>query len=165
MPRKAEGVYADGQGGWYFKVTLGKDPLTGRRVQVTKRGFRSAAEAGRARRELLSRADAGLVTSTPATLTVNQLLDLYLDGLDADAKLSVKTRFDYRRSAESYVRPRLGARKVRDVTPEVILAWQRALAKNGAQQPAAEAGFGTGRLTFTPVQPLLCQRSGIMVLS
>ncbi|MDQ3680920.1 MAG: Arm DNA-binding domain-containing protein [Actinomycetota bacterium] len=69
MARKAEGVYADGQGGWYFKVTLGKDPLTGRRVQVTKRGFRSAAEAGRARREL-GRADAGLVTSTPAALTV-----------------------------------------------------------------------------------------------
>ncbi|MCA1704468.1 MAG: hypothetical protein LC808_14895 [Actinobacteria bacterium] len=29
-------------------------------------------------------------------LTVDELLDLYLDGIDADARLSPKTRFDYR---------------------------------------------------------------------
>ena len=42
MPVRPEGVYADGKGGWYFKATLGRDPLTGRRSQVTKRGFRTA---------------------------------------------------------------------------------------------------------------------------
>jgi hypothetical protein len=52
MPVRPEGVYADGKG-WYFKATVGCDPLTGRRSQVTKRGFRTAAEAGRARKELL----------------------------------------------------------------------------------------------------------------
>jgi hypothetical protein len=30
---------------------------------------------------------------------VNDLLDLYLDGLDADERLSAKTRFDYRASS------------------------------------------------------------------
>lgn len=29
MP-KYEGVYQDGRGRWYFKVWLGRDPLTGR---------------------------------------------------------------------------------------------------------------------------------------
>ena len=38
MPAKPEGVYSDGRGGWYFKVTLGRDPLTAKRVQITKRG-------------------------------------------------------------------------------------------------------------------------------
>ncbi|MCU1487125.1 MAG: hypothetical protein JWN67_3871 [Actinomycetia bacterium] len=42
MAARPEGVYADGKGGWYFKATVGTDPLTGKRVQVTKRGFRSA---------------------------------------------------------------------------------------------------------------------------
>ncbi len=37
MPAKPEGVYADGRGGWYLKVTVGKDPLTGKRGQLTKR--------------------------------------------------------------------------------------------------------------------------------
>ena len=35
---------------WYFKVTLGSDPLTGKRVQITKRGYRTASAAGRERR-------------------------------------------------------------------------------------------------------------------
>ena len=59
MPVRPEGVYADGKGGWYFKATLGRDPLTGRRSQVTKRGFRTAGEAGRARKELLGRGGHG----------------------------------------------------------------------------------------------------------
>jgi len=49
MPARPEGVYPDGKGGWYFKATLGRDPLTGKRSQVTKRGFRTAAEAARVR--------------------------------------------------------------------------------------------------------------------
>ena len=30
-------MYQDGWGGWYLKVTLGRDPLSGRREQITKR--------------------------------------------------------------------------------------------------------------------------------
>lgn len=87
MPVKPEGVYQDGHGKWYVKVTIGRDPLTGRRTQVTKRGFRTAAEAGRPRR--VARPGG----STPASprrraTTVDDLLDLYLDGLDADGHLA-----------------------------------------------------------------------------
>ena len=35
MPARPEGVYQDGHGGWYFKVTVGRDSLTGRRDQIT----------------------------------------------------------------------------------------------------------------------------------
>jgi integrase len=66
-------------------------------------------------------------------LTVNELLDRYLDGLDADGHLSAKTRHDYREKAKDYVRPYLGDRRVRDVTPETIAAWQRHLALHGAR--------------------------------
>jgi len=88
MPTRPEGVYPDRRGGWYFKVTLGRDLLTGRRDQVTRRGFATAAEAGRARREVVAKADAGLIKSSPGGLTVDALLDLYLDGIDADERLS-----------------------------------------------------------------------------
>jgi Arm DNA-binding domain len=116
MPARPEGVYADGKGGWYLKATLGRDPLTGKRSQVTRRGFRTAAEAGRARQELLS-GDRRTPRPSAVGMTLDQLLDLYLDGLDADERLSVKTRFDYRKNAEAYVRPLLGDRRVRDITP------------------------------------------------
>ena len=121
MPTKPSGVYANGRNGWYFKARSPVDPATGRREQVTKRGFRTAAEVGKARRELLAQVETGRMKSTPSGLTVNRLLDLYLDGLDADDALSAKTRYDYRHYADGYVRPHLGAQRARDVTPEVAL--------------------------------------------
>jgi hypothetical protein len=44
-------------------------------------------------------------------------------GLHADASLSPKTRFDYRNYSASYIGPLLGSGKVRDITPEVVVAW------------------------------------------
>lgn len=138
MPARPEGVYADGKGGWYLKATLGRDPLTGKRSQVTRRGFRTAAEAGRARQELLS-GDRRTPRPSAVGMTLDELLDLYLDGLDADERLSVKTRFDYRKNAEAYVRPLLGDRRVRDITPgrhssSGSAAWRRAAASRRASR-------------------------------
>lgn len=131
MPTKPEGVYPDGRGGWYLKVNIGRDPISGRREQLTRRGFATASAAGRARRELLGKVDRGELKPIAGGMLIDELLDLYLDGLDADGRLSEKTRFDYRHSADDYVRPHLGKKRVRDVTPEVILAWQRKLSKDG----------------------------------
>jgi integrase len=146
MPARPQGVYQDAHGGWYFKVSVGRDALTGRRDQITRRGFRTAADAGRARRELLAQRDSGLLRPSPKLLTVNELLDLYLDRLDADGALGRKTRFDYRHYADSYVRPWLGQRRVRDVTPDVVLAWQRKLAKQGGTKNGKPLAPNTIRL-------------------
>jgi integrase len=151
MPKRPQGVYQDVRGGWYFKVTLGSDPLTGKRVQVTKRGYRTAAEAGRERRELLAKVDTGQVRPQSKPLTVNELLDLYLDGMDADGRLAPKTRFDYRNHADHFVRPALGPRKVRDVTPEAILAWQRKLLKAGGVKTGKPLAPNTVRLARAPL--------------
>jgi integrase len=151
VPTRPEGVYADGRGGWYLKVTLGRDPLTGKREQITKRGFRTATEAGKARRDLLGKVDQGLLKPAPGGTTVNELMDLYLDGLDADGRLSAKTRFDYRHSTDDYIRGRLGAKRVRDVTPEVVLAWQRALTKEGGAKKGQPLSANTVRLARAPL--------------
>ncbi|HTW98998.1 MAG TPA: tyrosine-type recombinase/integrase [Acidimicrobiales bacterium] len=151
MPRRPEGVYLDQRGGWYVKITVGVDPLSGRRVQLTRRGFDSMAEAVRARRELLATAERGQLRPASPVLDVGQLLDLYLDGLDADERLSAKTRFDYRHYADSYVRPLLGGHKVRDVTPDLVLAWQRRLAKNGGTKNGKPLAPNTIRLARAPL--------------
>jgi integrase len=131
MPARPPGVYQDSRGKWYFKVTVGQDPLTGKRDQVTRRGFATMAEASKERREVLNQIDRGQRVPSSAGLKVNEILDLYLDGIDADKNLALKTRFDYRQYADDYIRPYIGHRRVRDVTPEVILAWQRKLLKEG----------------------------------
>lgn len=151
MPAKPQGVYEDGRGRWYFKVTLGRDPLTGTRVQITQRGFRTAAEAGRARRDALAKIDTGQVRPSSNLLNVNELLDLYLDGIDADGRLSAKTCFDYRHYADKYVRPLLGNRKVRDVTPDVVLAWQRKVLKAGGVKHGQALAPNTVRLARSPL--------------
>ena len=80
MPARPPGVYQNANGKWYFKVTVGQDPLTGRRNQITRRGFQTMAEAARERREVLAKVDRGQLAASPAGLKVNELLDLYLDG-------------------------------------------------------------------------------------
>lgn len=60
-------------------------------------------------------------------MTVNDLLDLYLDGIEADGRLSPKTCFNYRHRAGDDVRPLLGSMKIRDVTADSVVAWQRRL--------------------------------------
>jgi hypothetical protein len=83
--------------------------------------------------------DTGRLRPSSKFMTVNELLDLYLDGLDADTRLAPKTRFDYRNYSESYIRPLLGSRKVRDITPEVVVAWQRSLMKGGGSRTARDS--------------------------
>jgi integrase len=151
MPARPEGVYPDKRGQWYFKVTIGRDPLTGRRDQITRRGFRTAAEAAAARREVAAKASAGLIKPSRASLTVNELLDQYLDGIDADRKLSAKTCHDYRVFADVYIRPHLGTQRVRDVTPDVIVAWQRKMLKEGGHRRKRALSANTIRLARAPL--------------
>lgn len=166
MPARPEGVYPDGRGSWYFKATTGRDPLTGRRVQVTKRGFRTAGEAGQARSELVGRPGHWRGRAAPS-LTVNELLDLYLEGIDADGRLSAKTRFDYRKSADVYVRPILGERRARDINPEVVLAWQRSLAKTGGAKTGKPLSANTIRLARAPLAGAfkLAVASGVLAVN
>lgn len=155
MPARPEGVHPDGRGGWYFKVYFGRDPLTRKRNQVTRRGFTTAAAAARARRELIAQADAGSRGRRSSAMTLSELLDLYLDGLDGDGRLSAKTRFDYRHYADNYVRPLLGPRKVRDLTPDLIVAWQRELAKSGGTKTGKALSANTIRLARSPLSGAL----------
>ncbi len=151
MP-KFDGVYQDRKGRWYFKVWLGRDPITGRQGQITKRGFATAADAARARRKVLDEVgDRPSNARLPTSLTVDDLLDLYLDGLDADERLSAKTRFDYRANAKSYVRPWLGKKRVRDLTPETIVAWQRQLMTKGGVKDGKPLSANTVRLARSPL--------------
>jgi integrase len=150
---KYEGVYDDGRGGWYFKANFGRDPLTARKQQVTKRGFTTATAAARARRQYLDEVSGGrrAAVSSSTGYTVNELLDWYLDGLDADRKLSLKTRFDYRASAAAYIRPWLGHKRLRDVNAPAIVAWQRRLASEGGRKRSQQLSSNTIRLARAPL--------------
>jgi len=134
---------------------------------ITRRGYATASEAAKARRELIGKLDAGLVKPGATALTVNELLDLYLDGLDADQRLSPKTRHDYRVYAQTYVRKPLDNRKIRDVTPEVILTWQRRLLAEGGAKDGRPLAPNTIRLAQAPLAGAfkLAASSGIVAVN
>lgn len=91
MAAKPQGVYEDGRGRWYLKVTLGRDPLTGKRVQITQRGFGRPLKRARPGAMRWPRS----IPGGSGLLTVNEPLDLYPDGIDPDGRLSA-TCFYYR---------------------------------------------------------------------
>lgn len=141
------GVYRDRSGEWYFKVSLGRDSITGKHRQITRRGFPTAADAARARREYddKSRDEVAAVVESQV-LTLNELLDIYLAGTEADGQLAPKTRFDAADRAKHYIRPVIGHLRVIDVTPKVILEWQRHLATRGGAKNGKPLAPNTIRL-------------------
>ncbi|MHB1598159.1 MAG: Arm DNA-binding domain-containing protein [Acidimicrobiales bacterium] len=53
-PRRPKVSTPTRRGPWYLKVTLGRDPLTGKREQITRKGFRTATEAAKVAAERLA---------------------------------------------------------------------------------------------------------------
>jgi integrase len=82
-------------------------------------------------------------------MTLDELLDVYLSGLDADGHLAPKTRFDAADRAKHYIRPVIGHLKLTDVTPRVILEWQRHLAASGGAKKGKPLAPNTIRLART----------------
>lgn len=56
-------------------------------------------------------------------------------------EVATRCRFDNRLSTEGRIRPHFGKKRVRDITPEMILAWQRKLTREGGtKQKKGEDG-------------------------
>jgi Arm DNA-binding domain len=71
---------------WLFKVDLPPDPLTGKRRQTTRRGFKTKKEAQKAATELLMQAEKGV-----EVINQNMTLEEYLDKwVDLSAKRKVR---------------------------------------------------------------------------
>ena len=147
MP-KHEGVYRDAKG-WYFKARVSQDILTGKWTQATRRGFASAVDASTARRELLEGNQAVVVGS--GSMSVADLMKLYLEDAESSGALSTKTLFDYRNYADVYVAPYLGSRAIRDITPEMIARWQQKLTKGGAIRSGKPLSSNSVRLARAPL--------------
>jgi integrase len=70
-------------------------------------------------------------------------------------------------NADAYVRPWLGTRRVRDVTAEVVLTWQRKLTGGGGTKNGKPLAPNTIRLARAPLAGAfkLAVASGIVALS
>ena len=87
---------------------------------------------------------------TPTDLAFVQLVDRYLDVVEAIKRLGPKTLFDYRNYVESYIKPRLGRVLANELQPSDLMKWQVELSRNGAVKREGGLSSNTIRLARAP---------------
>jgi integrase len=125
---------------WYYWVELERD-LDGKRRQVSKGGFRTRKEAEKAFAELRDQIRQGNFVAANKTTVSSFLVDEWLPGIQASIRPS--THALYSRIVDAYVVPRIGARRLADVTPGQLNALYAALLTDGRRQkgPTRPAGL------------------------
>jgi integrase len=100
-------------GSWAFTVDAGKDPVTGKRKQIPRSGFRSRDEAEDAMTKELAALNAGTWANDHGT-TVGAWLDQWLGELAAAGR-AVKTVTNYRTHVRDAWKPQLGGVLLREL--------------------------------------------------
>ncbi|MFR9803153.1 tyrosine recombinase XerC [Pseudonocardia sp. RS010] len=153
----------DGRVRHRFVIDVGRDPMTGKRTQLT-RTFDSWKEARAERARMISETATGNFVR-PRKLTVDQYLDQWFEGATRNVRPSTKRSY---RDALAPVRERLGARKLQDLTKadvEALVTWM----ETSGRKRGGKAGTGLGprsiRLTLGRLTAALkmAQAEGLVV--
>jgi integrase len=99
---------------WLFKVDLPPDPLTGKRRQTTRRGFKTKKEAQKAATELLLQAEKG-VKIVNQDMKLEEFLDKWIE-LSAKRKVRETTLKNYLRAINHRIKPVLGKHQLNKIT-------------------------------------------------
>lgn len=76
---------------YMFKVYLGTDPLTGKRIDTTRRGFSSAREAKQALTQLKAEFDAGKFKTKAQDMTLGELFEKWWEVYEPSVKASTSS--------------------------------------------------------------------------
>jgi integrase len=143
----------DANGRWYFVVDGGKDPKTGNRRQVYRRGFGTKGEAQEALDKI--RGTRRTQSYVPRTKdTVAEYMAKWLEGLPAQGR-QPSTVDGYRRCVD-YVLPDLGAKRLDALTPADLDAlYGRLLVSGKRRKPFGPLSPRSVRYVHTVVSKAL----------
>ena len=123
MPRKSTRNAQGGgtirqrpDGRWEGRVTLGRDPGTGKQVQKSIYGA-TQREVRQKMQKMLVELDEGVYIE-PSKLTVKAWLDTWLAEYNGDVKPA--TIVSYRQHIQNHIVPALGAVKLSALTPSAV---------------------------------------------
>lgn len=105
---------------WSFTIDIGRDPETGKRKQITRRGFESKKDAENAAAQLLLEIEKGEYIQ-PKPITLKEFM---IDWLENVAKQNVKpsTFAVYKR-----IIPKFGHMKLEQIKPVMITKYYHSL--------------------------------------
>ncbi|EFV14743.1 site-specific integrase [Segniliparus rugosus] len=130
-------------GTWFYCVDLGPDPVTGKRRQERKRGFRIKDEAEDALTERLAEIRQGV--HVDRSMTTAQYLRDWIDAKE-ESGLRAKTVLSYRQHIEAHLVPHLGHIKLRDLRATHVEKMLREVAKPPkAPEPGEKIAKGKRR--------------------
>lgn len=113
---RREPVYFQKDGHWAFRVSLGNDPLTGKRNQPQRQGYRTKREAQAAAEALIREYDRN-AGAAPATDRLGDYLGVWLESQASSLRAS--TLRSYRMAADR-IAARLGGVRLGDLRPLMI---------------------------------------------
>lgn len=104
----SSGHIVERNGSFRVMVYAGRDPVTGRKRQITRTVRGSRKDAERVRNEMLVEVQQG--KTSPASATFGELLDAWFDAASPD--WSPRTALEHRRVIDSVLKPALGTKKL-----------------------------------------------------
>lgn len=136
MPRKttrnAQGggtIRQRSDGRWEARVTLGRNPGTGKQVQKSIYGS-TQKEVRQKMQRMLVEVDEGVYIA-PSKLTVKAWLETWLAEYNGDVKPA--TIISYRQHMDNHIIPALGAVKLSALTPSAVQKFYNELLRSGAK--------------------------------
>lgn len=118
-------------GSWYYVVDLGVDPLTGKRRQLRKRGFRLKEEAQKKLTEVLAELHETGRYVRPTTDTVGEYLTSWLDS--QVERVRPATVYTYRKIIAGRIVPGIGHVELSALDAATIEAWYTSLRRSGGR--------------------------------
>ena len=138
MPRKSTRNAQGGgtirqrpDGRWEGRVTLGRDPGTGKQVQKSIYGA-TQREVRQKMQKMLVELDEGVYIE-PSKITVKAWLETWLAEYNGDVKPA--TIVSYRQHIQNHIVPALGAVKLSALTPTAVQRFYNELQRSGVKTP------------------------------
>ena len=112
---------------WSFTMDVGKDPITGKRKQVTKGGFKTKKAA----QEEVARVTNDLANGDyeNSDIRFSQLVEIWMQEKESSCRPS--TLYQYKRILRSRVMPEFGEKRLSDIKPLTVHNFHQKLLKEG----------------------------------
>jgi len=116
-------------GTWQFVADLGGDPLTGKRRQVRRRGFKTKKEASAALHEFAVEARQGLAIPSSGVTVSRYLIDTWLPSIST--RVRATTADSYKRLVMAHIVTAFGEAKLQSLDEPTIEQWVVQLSQRG----------------------------------